>query len=65
MRSPDEYEAAFYADTTNLDPPSTLETTNRASNKPGDPHHYAQGMQEFRRCHTWNSSALVHLLAHR
>ena len=40
MRSPDEYEAAFYADPTNanLDTPSRLETTYRASNKPGDPH---------------------------
>jgi hypothetical protein len=37
MRSPDEYEAAFYADTTNANPdtPSKLETPNRASNKPG------------------------------
>src|SRR5215213_11653218 len=40
MLSPDEYEAAFYADTTNanLTPSSKLETANRASNEPGDPH---------------------------
>jgi putative transposase len=35
MRSPDEYEAAFYAPPTpSSTPPSTLETTYRASNKP-------------------------------
>jgi putative transposase len=39
MRSPDEYEAAFYADTQNpnLDTTVKVGNPNRASNKPGDP----------------------------
>jgi hypothetical protein len=46
MRSPDEYEAAFYADTTNLDTPVKVgnQTTNRASDEPGDPHFFSGGI---------------------
>jgi hypothetical protein len=40
MRSPNEYEAAFYAETRTptLTPSPRLETPNRASNKAGESH---------------------------
>jgi hypothetical protein len=58
---PDEYEAAFYADpaTPILTPLSKLETRNRASNEPGDPHssHHRFDCAVARRfgmeCMTW------------
>ena len=39
MRSPDEYEAAFYADTTNANLDITVKVGNHLlnSNEPGDP----------------------------
>jgi Integrase core domain len=38
VRSPDEYEAGSTLTPPPSTPPSMLETTNRASDEPGDPH---------------------------